>query len=70
MKERIKDIFETCKQEKRAALIVFQSCGFPDLSASEAMIESAIISGADIIELGVPFSDPMADKKEFVFKIF
>ncbi len=61
MKERIKDIFETCKQEKRAALIVFQSCGFPDLSASEAMIESAIISGADIIELGVPFSDPMAD---------
>lgn len=61
MKDRIKNIFEKCKAENRSALVIFQSCGFPDMETSERMIISAIRAGADIIELGIPFSDPMAD---------
>lgn len=59
--DRIKDIFESCRQAERKALIVFASCGCPDMETSEAVIEAIIGSGADIVELGVPFSDPMAD---------
>jgi len=59
--DKIKRIFATCQEEDRAALIIFCSCGFPDMESSERAIEIAIEGGADIIELGVPFSDPMAD---------
>ncbi len=59
--DKLKKIFATCRQENRAALIIFCSCGYPDLERSEQVIEAAIEAGADIIELGVPFSDPMAD---------
>lgn len=58
---RISDIFARCKEENRAALVIFVSCGFPDLETSERAIDQAIESGADIIELGIPFSDPTAD---------
>jgi tryptophan synthase alpha chain len=61
MKNRIEKIFERCRDEKRAALILFTCCGYPDMENSERIIQGAIDSGADIIELGVPFSDPMAD---------
>jgi|LSQX01.2.fsa_nt_gb tryptophan synthase alpha chain len=61
MKNRIEKIFERCRDEKRAALILFTSCGYPDMESSERIIQGAIDSGADIVELGVPFSDPMAD---------
>ncbi|MDI9400376.1 MAG: tryptophan synthase subunit alpha [Limisphaerales bacterium] len=61
MKNRIEKIFDRCRKEKRAALILFNSCGYPDMESSERIIQGAIDSGADIIELGVPFSDPMAD---------
>jgi len=59
--DKLKKIFADCCQENRAALIIFCSCGYPDLERSEQAIEVAIQAGADIIELGVPFSDPMAD---------
>ncbi|MFA6929000.1 MAG: tryptophan synthase subunit alpha [Lentisphaeria bacterium] len=59
--DKIKKIFADCQQENRAALIIFCSCGYPDMERSELAIEAAIRAGADIIELGVPFSDPMAD---------
>jgi tryptophan synthase alpha chain len=59
--DKIKRIFSVCEQENRAALIIFCSCGFPDMESSELAIETVIGAGADIIELGVPFSDPMAD---------
>lgn len=54
-------IFDKCRRENRSAMIVFCSCGFPNRSASEKIIETAIEAGADIIELGIPFSDPTAD---------
>ena len=54
--DRISEIFAD-----RKPLIVFTTAGHPSMEKSEEGIECAIASGADIIELGVPFSDPMAD---------
>jgi tryptophan synthase alpha chain len=46
---------------KRAALMPYLMGGFPDLAASLAAGEAAAAAGADLIELGIPFSDPLAD---------
>jgi tryptophan synthase alpha chain len=43
------------------ALVVYITCGDPDLKTTRAIVLSAIRAGADVIELGVPFSDPVAD---------
>ncbi|HLW54859.1 MAG TPA: tryptophan synthase subunit alpha [Candidatus Angelobacter sp.] len=45
----------------RPALVAYITCGDPDLKTTRAIILSAIEAGADVIELGVPFSDPVAD---------
>lgn len=45
----------------RKALIVFDCAGFPDMQTSEKRINEILSAGADIVELGIPFSDPMAD---------
>ena len=58
---RIATIFQQCRAENRAALVIFAEAGYPDLAQSEQHIDNAIENGADIIELGIPFSDPMAD---------
>ena len=58
---RLSKLFSTCACARRAALIMYATAGYPDLETSEQAIEGAIANGADIIELGVPFSDPMAD---------
>jgi tryptophan synthase alpha chain len=47
--------------QKRPTLIAYVTCGDPDLATTRAVVLSAIEAGADIIELGVPFSDPVAD---------
>ena len=54
--DRISEIFKSKKP-----LILFATAGFPTIAESEAALELAIAAGADILELGVPFSDPMAD---------
>ena len=46
---------------KRAALMPYLMGGFPDLDTSRAALEACADSGADLVELGVPFSDPLAD---------
>ena len=46
---------------KRAALMPYLMGGFPDLAASRALGEAYVSAGADLIEVGVPFSDPLAD---------
>jgi tryptophan synthase alpha chain len=58
---RIKKCFERCANENRKALIMYVTAGCPDLETTEKLINGIIAAGADIIELGVPFSDPMAD---------
>ena len=47
--------------ESRPALIAYVTCGDPDLSTTRDIVLAAIQAGADVIELGVPFSDPVAD---------
>ena len=47
--------------QKRPTLIAYVTCGDPDLGTTRAIVLAAIEAGADIIELGVPFSDPVAD---------
>jgi tryptophan synthase alpha chain len=46
---------------RRPGLVVYITCGDPDLATTEAIALAAIRGGADVIELGVPFSDPVAD---------
>src|SRR5947208_5735864 len=46
---------------KRAALMPYLMGGHPDLQTSRACLDAAIDAGADLIELGIPFSDPLAD---------
>jgi tryptophan synthase alpha chain len=46
---------------KKPAMVAYVTCGDPDLSTTRELILSAIEAGADAIELGVPFSDPVAD---------
>lgn len=54
-------LFQQLKSENRAALVAFVSCGDPTIEFSEKLIERICAAGADIVELGVPFSDPFAD---------
>ncbi len=58
---RIKTTFNRCREENRKALVMFISAGDPSLAASERLVAGIAAAGADIIEVGVPFSDPMAD---------
>lgn len=53
--------FSTLKTQRSKALVTFITAGDPDLPATEEMIHLLEEAGADVIELGVPFSDPMAD---------
>ncbi len=46
---------------KKPALVVYVTCGDPDLTTTQEIVLAAIDAGADVIELGVPFSDPVAD---------
>lgn len=58
---RIAEKFATLRQRGGKALVTFITAGDPDLATTEALIHCLERAGADVIELGVPFSDPMAD---------
>ena len=58
---RISDRFKQLKAENKKALVIFIAAGDPSLKVTEQLVEAAYDSGADIVELGVPFSDPLAD---------
>ncbi len=58
---RISATFEKLRSVKKNALIPFVTAGDPSLPATTAIMYGLVKAGADIIELGVPFSDPMAD---------
>ncbi|WP_124099004.1 tryptophan synthase subunit alpha [Ruminococcus sp. Marseille-P6503] len=61
MKNRIDVCFEQLKRENKKALITFVTAGDPDLETTEKCVYSMFENGADIVELGVPFSDPIAE---------
>lgn len=58
---RIKEAFDRAKKEARGAYIAYLTVGCPTLADSERAFGELIAAGADILELGVPFSDPFAD---------
>lgn len=58
---RITGTFAELKRTGKKALVTFITAGDPDLATTEELIPLLAENGADIIELGVPFSDPMAD---------
>ncbi len=58
---RITHTFEQARIEERGVLIPYFMCGYPSANQSIQLVLAAISAGADIVELGMPFSDPLAD---------
>lgn len=58
---RYQRMFVGLADQRRIAFVPFAVLGYPDLARSEASIEAMIAAGADALELGIPFSDPLAD---------
>ena len=58
---RIQTTFSRLASEQRAALIPFVTAGFPSPALTVPLMHAMVAAGVDVIELGVPFSDPMAD---------
>jgi tryptophan synthase alpha chain len=61
MTQRIADRFAACAAENRPALVTFIMAGDPDVKTAQQILAALPAAGADVIELGMPFSDPMAD---------
>lgn len=61
MTRRLGKMFDRLRAEHRLALIAYLTAGYPTLDATPQLVKSAAESGADAIELGIPFSDPLAD---------
>jgi tryptophan synthase alpha chain len=59
--ERIATAFARAKAERRLAVVIYLTVGYPDRAATGALLRAALDGGADLLELGVPFSDPLAD---------
>ncbi|MCM2333042.1 MAG: tryptophan synthase subunit alpha [Anaeromyxobacteraceae bacterium] len=58
---RLETTFARCRAEGRAALVTYVMGGDPDVKGSAAMALACVEGGADLLEIGVPFSDPIAD---------
>ena len=58
---RIATTFSRLKTEGRKALIPYVTAGFPFADVTPELMHAMVAGGADVIELGVPFSDPSAD---------
>jgi len=61
MSTRIADRFAACAKENRPALVAYVMAGDPDAETSQKILDTLAHAGADVIEFGMPFSDPMAD---------
>ena len=60
-KERIERMFAGVRERERPGLVVFLTAGFPDLDATLELVPALVEAGADAVEIGVPFSDPLAE---------
>ena len=59
--ERIARAFARARSEHRLAVAIYLTVGYPDRASTAALLRAALDGGADVLELGVPFSDPLAD---------
>ena len=57
----IHQVFDKAKSENRAALIAYLPAGFPTIDGSIAIMQEMLNSGVDLVEIGVPYSDPVMD---------
>jgi tryptophan synthase alpha chain len=58
---RIARAFARAREQKRLAVVVYLTVAYPDRAATAGLLRAALDGGADVLELGVPFSDPLAD---------
>ena len=58
---RIDNVFVELKARGKTGVIAYVTVGFPDLDSTRVLVPAIVEAGADMIELGVPFSDPLAD---------
>jgi tryptophan synthase alpha subunit len=58
---RIARAFARARDARRLAIVVYLTVGYPDRVTTDALLRAALDGGADVLELGVPFSDPLAD---------
>lgn len=59
--DRLAEMFERTRAEGRPAVIVFIPAGWPEIDATVEIVQAAIEGGADAVEIGLPFSDPLGD---------
>jgi tryptophan synthase alpha chain len=59
--QRVADVFNRAHAEQRAAVMPYLTLGYPTPDRSLSLVEAAVAGGADLLELGIPFSDPLAD---------
>jgi tryptophan synthase alpha chain len=59
--KRVERLFKSLRKQKRCGVIAYVTCGDPDRDTTVRIIEALEEAGADAIELGIPFSDPIAD---------
>lgn len=57
----LSDVFERCRDENRAALIGYYPAGYPTVAGSVDAVRTMVEAGCDVIEVGIPYSDPMMD---------
>lgn len=60
-RSRLAETFEQCRADNRAALVGYLPAGFPTVSKSVEVFETMVSSGCDIVEVGIPYSDPVMD---------
>src|SRR4051794_31781708 len=61
MKRSLSQTFSSLKEKHQIALMPFVPAGYPDLETTAAVLQAIEQAGANIIEIGIPFSDPIAD---------
>ena len=57
----LEELFDRTRREGRAALVAYLPAGFPDLPGSVAAARAVVEAGADVVEVGVPYTDPLMD---------
>ncbi|MCZ4275490.1 tryptophan synthase subunit alpha [Rhodococcoides yunnanense] len=60
-RSRLADTFDKCRAENRAALVGYLPAGFPTVPKSIEVFETMVANGCDIVEVGIPYSDPVMD---------
>jgi tryptophan synthase alpha chain len=59
--DRIREAFDKAKSEGRIAIVPYVTVGFPELGLTTEIVRAIVDAGADVVELGVPFSDPLGE---------